>query len=48
MLFTVKKIMKNWLTNKWAFIRYSTTRGWWHSGAGVGPRQLIDINITFP
>ncbi len=21
--------MKNWLSNKWAFIRYSSTRGWW-------------------
>ena len=29
MLFTVKNIMKNWFANKWAFIRYSTTRGWW-------------------
>ncbi len=21
--------MKNWLSNKWAFIRYSSTRSWW-------------------
>jgi len=28
-LFTVENIMKNWFTNRWAFIRYSTTRGWW-------------------